>query len=224
MYEGDHEAMTAFFDPLVAWAKAEGGTISGTSIGGVSWRATDTPLRLPWIEKHPDREISTALLASMSKLFPAHYMATDKGATALAEALVDMSGMYGNCDIISIHCSRASQRCATPMRRVTCSTWMLIGGCDPMSGAIRCHTYLIHVFQARRDPHQADRLYDGGQGTGRPQRRADRRVPHHQPQPGAARRHRHVAHHVQHPITPAAPAVQPVAQDAVAPSGVLRHH
>jgi hypothetical protein len=40
------------------------------------------------MEKHPDREISTALLASMSKFFPIHALATDAGAAALADALI----------------------------------------------------------------------------------------------------------------------------------------
>ena len=46
--------------------------------------------KLPWMEHHPDGEISTALLASMSKFFPAHYMATDAGSRALAEALIEI--------------------------------------------------------------------------------------------------------------------------------------
>lgn len=81
-YEGEHQAIRGLLQPLADWANAQGGTIEGTVYSKVSWNQTQYNPKLPqlpWMEKHPDREISTALLASMSKYFPAHYIATDAG-------------------------------------------------------------------------------------------------------------------------------------------------
>ena len=107
-YEGDPVAMQAKLRPLADWANAQNGTMRGSVSGAVSWNASyyrpDDPIctkpwsieqpnshcKLPWMEHHADSEISTALLASMSKFFPAHYMATDAGSRALAEALIEI--------------------------------------------------------------------------------------------------------------------------------------
>ena len=86
-YEGDPLAMKAQLQPAVDWAKQQGGSIAGSVHGGIDWNASDyfanhydpTNPTFPWMERHPDREISTALLASMSKFLPAHYMATPVG-------------------------------------------------------------------------------------------------------------------------------------------------
>jgi hypothetical protein len=90
-YEGDVPAMKRLLQPLADWATKQGGSIKGRLSGDVSWNASSydpQKINLPWMEKHPDREISTALLASMSKFFPAHVIATDAGATAVADAIV----------------------------------------------------------------------------------------------------------------------------------------
>jgi hypothetical protein len=96
-YEGDPDAMRAQLQPLADWANAQGGGISASVSGGVNWNLTAFDPSRPtanfppgMIEMHPDREISTALLASMSKYLPVRYMATADGAAALAEALVDI--------------------------------------------------------------------------------------------------------------------------------------
>eukprot|EP00035_Acanthoeca_spectabilis_P023021 m.447216 g.447216 ORF g.447216 m.447216 type:complete len:663 (-) comp19484_c0_seq1:10-1998(-) len=97
LYEGDPSEMRAVLQPLADWAKGQNGsTIEGNVAASISWNASDydpTSGRLPWMEKHPDREISTALLASMSKYFPVHYIATDPGASVVAAALVNISDL-----------------------------------------------------------------------------------------------------------------------------------
>jgi hypothetical protein len=101
-YEGDPAEMQAQLQPLVRWAAAQGGTMHASISGRVTWNASQHPYNpknktggLPpgLLQKHPDREISTALLASMSKYLPASYMVDDANAAALAEALVAMKSM-----------------------------------------------------------------------------------------------------------------------------------
>ena len=102
-YEGDPAAMRASFQPLLDWTTAaakNGSTYHsfGTS-GGVNWNTSEydpnnPTAALPWMEKHPDREISTALLASMSKLLPAHCMADRVCSLALATAMISIKTMY----------------------------------------------------------------------------------------------------------------------------------
>jgi hypothetical protein len=96
-YEGDPGVLHAALQPLADWvAHQNSSTITGTVSSSVSWNASSYDPKigdLPWMEKHPDREISTALLASMSKYFPVHYIATDTGAASVAAALVNISGL-----------------------------------------------------------------------------------------------------------------------------------
>jgi hypothetical protein len=93
--------MKSQLQPLADWASSQGGSISGHSFGKISWNATEffdktwnrSNPTFPWMERHPDREISTALLASMSKFLPAHFMASEAGSRALAAALVEIANM-----------------------------------------------------------------------------------------------------------------------------------
>lgn len=97
-YEGDPAAMKKHLQPLSDWAKLQPATIHGVLTGFVDWNTSafdpsHPTASLPWMEKHPDREISTALLASMSRFFPARYMATAEGSAALATAIVNISNL-----------------------------------------------------------------------------------------------------------------------------------
>ena len=110
-YEGSPAAMKAQLQPLGDWAAKQqqrGGnsTIKGSLSARVQWNNTHAPFdpankeevraALPpgMIELHPDREISTALLASMSKFFPARAcMAKPACAQTLAESLVKIQGL-----------------------------------------------------------------------------------------------------------------------------------
>jgi FAD/FMN-containing dehydrogenase len=106
-YEGDPAAMQAALQPLVDWAKQQGGTIRGSATAGVNWNKTTSFIAnfsdrqavaaaLPpgMIEYHPDREISTALVASMSKLFPARACMVDEAcAETLTVALNNVSAI-----------------------------------------------------------------------------------------------------------------------------------
>ncbi len=111
-YEGEPAAMKAQLQPLGDWAAAQnrsggsGSTIKGSVSGGVQWNNTHKTIdptnkeqvraALPpgMIELHPDREISTALLASMSKFFPARAcMAKESCAQTLAESLVKIQAL-----------------------------------------------------------------------------------------------------------------------------------
>ena len=108
-YEGDPAAMRAFLQPLVDWANKQGGTIKGSAHAAVNWNKTTTRITdfsdkeavrlvLPpgMIEYHPDREITTALVASMSKLFPARACLADEAcAETLTEGLSNVSAMLG---------------------------------------------------------------------------------------------------------------------------------
>lgn len=110
-YEGDPQAMKAQLQPLGDWAakqQASNSSIKGSVSGGVQWNNThknfdptnkqEVRAALPpgMIELHPDREISTALLASMSKFFPARAcMAKDECAMTLAQSLVKIQGLTG---------------------------------------------------------------------------------------------------------------------------------
>ena len=105
--------MKQFLQPLQDWVtqqQASGNTtIKGTVHANVDWnntfekitdysdkdhvRATFAP---GMIEYHPDREISTALVASMSKLFPARACMIDEScAETLTVALNNMSALLG---------------------------------------------------------------------------------------------------------------------------------
>lgn len=43
-YEGDPAAMVAFLQPLVDWADAAGGTVTGSASAHVSWNNTMKPI------------------------------------------------------------------------------------------------------------------------------------------------------------------------------------
>lgn len=113
VYEGDPQTMKQFLQPLDDWVAQQqaGGnsTIKGSVHASVVWnntfekitdysnkdhvRATLAP---GMIEYHPDREISTALVASMSKLFPARAcMVNEICAETLTVALNNMSVLLG---------------------------------------------------------------------------------------------------------------------------------
>lgn len=96
MWEGDHMVMKAQLDDFARKINSVGGTLHGSTSSEISWKNTSYDPgypTFPWMERHPDREISTSLLISMSKLFPAHYIATDAGAAALSDALVNISAL-----------------------------------------------------------------------------------------------------------------------------------
>ena len=94
-YEASNTAQRELFQPLVDFVKAKAGTgINGTVSLGRTWTPAaydPTNPTFPWMEKHADREISTSLLASMSKYFPIDYLSNATGAAALAAALVNMT-------------------------------------------------------------------------------------------------------------------------------------
>ena len=85
----DGAALLAPFEALVA---AQPARFSGSQSWSVwnrsNWRPGDA---LPFMEAHPDREISTALLASMSKYPTLRQMETPAQAAALAAALIALT-------------------------------------------------------------------------------------------------------------------------------------
>lgn len=77
------------FDALVAAQPARfSGSQSGSYWFASSWRPGDT---LPWMEPHPDREISTALLASFSRYPPVRMFDTGAGAAATAASIIEQA-------------------------------------------------------------------------------------------------------------------------------------
>ena len=81
-WEGDAKRTLQLYDPMVKWCKEPAQVAAGISCSAKSsrgWKQADyghdrPPWDgihwVPWIELHPDREISTAVLGSMTKYFP----------------------------------------------------------------------------------------------------------------------------------------------------------
>ena len=79
--------------PLLQFGRSDPSRFSVTSYSFSLWNAstankTQPP---PWIEAHPDREISTSLVASLSKWPTVSQLSTPSGAAAVARALVDVA-------------------------------------------------------------------------------------------------------------------------------------
>ena len=83
------QALLAPFDALV---KAQPSRFSGSGSWSVwnasSWKRGQT---LPWMEVHPDREISTALLASFSRYPVVRQFDTAEGAARVASAIINFT-------------------------------------------------------------------------------------------------------------------------------------
>ncbi len=78
-------ALVAPFDALVAAQPARfSGRVKWTTWNASAWQPGDA---LPWMEAHPDREISTSLLASFSRYPVAQQWADGAAAAALARAI-----------------------------------------------------------------------------------------------------------------------------------------
>ncbi len=82
------EQVRPMLQPLLDWATAHNSTVSTTSVSWSEW----TGGGLPWMESHPDREISTATVAVTSRL-PAMRALTPGGAAAWAQAWANMSAL-----------------------------------------------------------------------------------------------------------------------------------
>ena len=95
-YEQSAEAWAAATAPMLAWcaAQAQATGCAGSS-GGSAWNAsTWAPGQgFPWLEAHPDREISTALLASFTRYLPLSQRATPAGLAAAAAALIQATAL-----------------------------------------------------------------------------------------------------------------------------------
>jgi len=91
-YEGNKTQQAELLQPLLNFVRARAGGLNGSvHVGG--WNATEYNPKspsFPWMEKHPDREISTALLASMSRYFPRHYLMTEVGRDRLTDSLTNI--------------------------------------------------------------------------------------------------------------------------------------
>jgi len=91
-YETTAAQLDALFAPAIAFAAADPARFSFRN-SSTLWNASSwTPgAAVPWIEVHPDREISTALVGSLSKLPAMRQLATPAGVTAVAQALANVS-------------------------------------------------------------------------------------------------------------------------------------
>ena len=91
-YETSLGQLDGLFSPALAFAAADPARFSATNSSTV-WNASAwTPgAPVPWIEVHPDREISTALLGSLSRLPSARQIAAPGGAATVARALAAVS-------------------------------------------------------------------------------------------------------------------------------------
>lgn len=91
-YEATEAQFDALFAPLIAFvandtARFSGGA-SSSRWNASSWRPGAS---LPWIEVHPDREISTALVGSLSKYPSVRQLETPAGVTQVAQAMANVS-------------------------------------------------------------------------------------------------------------------------------------
>lgn len=97
-FETEASTLNALLQPLVDFVN---GSAPGTyhfSTYSSYWYANQTGPNdpLPWIERHPDREISTALLRSYSRLPTLTQLSTAGGVTQMAQALAAMSALMPN--------------------------------------------------------------------------------------------------------------------------------
>jgi hypothetical protein len=92
-FEVQQEFLEALFAPLVAYAASlPAGTVTSAvsfSVWNASAWAPGDPV--PWEEVHPDREISTALVGSLSKYATLQQLTTEADVAALAAALVNLT-------------------------------------------------------------------------------------------------------------------------------------
>ena len=87
--EAAGRALLAPFDALVAAEPARfSGSQSWTTWNATSWKPGQT---LPWIESHPDREISTGLVASFSRYPVLRAFNTSETAASLAQAIINFT-------------------------------------------------------------------------------------------------------------------------------------
>jgi FAD/FMN-containing dehydrogenase len=94
-YEATAPATAAVFAPLAAYvaaARARGANVTGAYTPGAAWNASEwRNASMPWEEVHPDREISTSLLASASRYIPLSPLRQAAGRAATARALLNVS-------------------------------------------------------------------------------------------------------------------------------------
>jgi hypothetical protein len=91
-YEATQAQFDALFDPLRAFIANDtsrfGGSAASSRWNASAWKPGDS---LPWIEVHPDREISTALLGSLSKYPSVRQLETPAGVAQVALAMANIS-------------------------------------------------------------------------------------------------------------------------------------
>ena len=91
-YEATEAQFDALFDPLRAFVANDTARFSGSASSSV-WNASSWQpgASLPWIEVHPDREISTALVGSLSKYPSVRQLETPPGVAQVAQAMATLS-------------------------------------------------------------------------------------------------------------------------------------
>ena len=91
-YETTQAQFDALFDPIRDFVKNDTSRFSG-SASSSRWNASSwTPgSAVPWVEVHPDREISTALVGSLSKYPSVRQLETPAGLTQVAQAMANVS-------------------------------------------------------------------------------------------------------------------------------------
>jgi FAD/FMN-containing dehydrogenase len=95
-YEQSAAAWGAVAAPMLAWCAAHAAqTGCSGEAGGALWNASGwAPGQgFPWLEAHPDREISTALLASFTRYIPLSLRATPAGLAYTASALINATAL-----------------------------------------------------------------------------------------------------------------------------------
>ncbi len=97
-FETEASTLTALLQPLVDFVNSSAPGTYHASTSSSYWFANQTGPNdpLPWIERHPDREISTALLRSYSRLPTLSQLSTAGGVTQMAQALAAMSALMPN--------------------------------------------------------------------------------------------------------------------------------
>jgi len=95
-YEANQTEQIMLLQPLLDFVNTHKGDGLAGSLSQNMWNKSQydpASPKFPWMETHPDREISTSLIASMTRYFPQHYIAQETGRMQLAEALVNVSNL-----------------------------------------------------------------------------------------------------------------------------------
>ena len=115
-YQATQAQFDALFAPLLAFVANDTARFSGSATSSrwdaSGWKPGDS---LPWIEVHPDREISTALVGSLSKYPSVRQLETAAGITQVATAMMNVSMQLPSPFVSAVSCN--VDACTPPVKK-----------------------------------------------------------------------------------------------------------